>query len=62
MVDEDNFHIYNIGKSKMNRIDIGIALCHLDLFLKEMWIDGEFRSTNPRLDTKYKYVVSWIRK
>ena len=62
VVNEDNFHIYNIGKSKMNRIDIGIALCHLDLFLKEMGIDGEFKFINPRLDTKYKYVVSWIRK
>ena len=62
VINEGDFHIYNIGKAKMNRIDIGIALCHLDLFLKEKGIDGEFRFTNPGLDTKYKYVVSWIKK
>lgn len=62
IINEDNFHIYNIGKTKMNRIDIGIALCHLDLFLKEKGIEGGFRFTNPNINTKYKYVVSWIKK
>lgn len=62
VANEEDFHIYNTGKTKMNRIDIGIALCHLDLFLQEKGIDGEFKLENPNLNTKYKYVISWIKK
>ena len=60
--DSNSFHIYNSGKRKMNRIDIGIALCHLDLYFKEKGINGKFEFKNPNLKTKYKYVVSWITK
>lgn len=57
-----NFHIYNSGKRKMNRIDIGIALCHMDLYFKEKELSGCFEFKDPNLKTKYKYVVSWIAK
>lgn len=57
-----NFHIFNSGKRKMNRIDIGIALCHIDLYFKEKELSGCFEFKNPNLKTKYKYVVSWIAK
>ena len=59
--DGDSLHIYSYGKKKINRIDIGIALSHIDLYMKEKGINGEFKFVNPNLKTKYKYVVSWIK-
>ena len=59
---EDSIHIFNSGKIKMNKIDIGISLCHLDLYLKEKGVNGEFKFNDPHLNTKYKYVISWIKK
>lgn len=58
---KDNLHIYNSGKIDMNKIDIGIALCHLNLYMNEKGISGEFKVTNPNIESKYKYVISWIR-
>ena len=59
---KENFHIYATNKSKMNRIDIGIALCHLDLYLQENGIDGRFDFDNPSLNTKYNYIITWKRR
>lgn len=59
--DEGCLHIYCDGKRKMNRIDIGIALSHIDLYMEEKEIKGEFKFIDPNLKTKYKYIVSWIR-
>lgn len=58
--DRDSLHIYSEGKKKMNKIDIGIALSHIDLYMKEKEIKGEFKFKAPNLKTKYKYVVSWV--
>lgn len=58
----ENFHIYNSGKRKMNKIDIGIALSHIDLYFKEQGVAGDFQFKDPNLKTKYNYVVSWIKK
>ncbi|MDV4150534.1 nitroreductase family protein [Clostridium sp. AL.422] len=60
--DDGNLYIYSSGVTKMNKIDMGIALCHLDLYLKEKGINGEFKVIDPQLESKYKYVISWIKK
>lgn len=57
----DDVHIYTSGKIEMSKVDIGIAMCHLDLYMKEKGISGEFKFINPNLESKFKYVVSWIR-
>lgn len=59
--DEDSFYVYSSGKTKLNRIDIGIVLCHLDLYMKEKELYGEFKFNNPNLKTKYKYVITWSK-
>ncbi|MEG1254976.1 nitroreductase family protein [Clostridium sp.] len=56
----NKFHFYTDGKMEMNRIDMGIALCHFHLTAKEKSLNGEFNITDPKVDTKYKYVISWI--
>ncbi|MGG7058813.1 nitroreductase family protein [Clostridium tertium] len=58
---EESLHIYCNGKKKMNKIDIGIALSHIDLYMEEKDIKGEFKFIDPNLKTKYKYVVSWVK-
>lgn len=58
---KDDIHIYNSGSIAMNKIDMGIALCHLDLYMKEKGISGDFKFVNPFIKSKYAYVISWIR-
>lgn len=53
-------HIYSNEKTDINKIDIGIALCHLDLSLQELGVIGEFKFINPKIKSKYKYIVSYV--
>lgn len=50
---------YNI-----QRIDMGIAMCHFEIILEELGINGSWQIDNPELDTSTKehlnYTVSWI--
>ncbi len=70
--DKDNLHIYikhTPGYSKgmgfdMQRVDIGIAMCHLDLTLREAGISGSFKKIQPdirALDENTEYVTSWVK-
>lgn len=48
----------------MQRIDIGIAMCHLEYTLKEAGIEGRFEKCNPSikpLNESTEYIVTWIR-
>lgn len=58
----DTFHIYSANEGKKHKIDIGIAMCHFDLVNNDRNIVGEFKFNNPNLKTKYKYVISWVKK
>lgn len=49
----------------MQRIDIGIAMCHLDFTLREGGIEGNFKKINPNiklLNDLTEYVVTWVKK
>ncbi|MBU3108947.1 nitroreductase family protein [Clostridium gasigenes] len=56
----NKFHFYTAGKIEMNRIDIGIALCHFHLMAEEQNLNGEFKIIEPKIESEYKYVMSWI--
>lgn len=58
--ENNDLHIYTNGNGNMNKIDIGIALAHIDMYMKEINIDGEFKKVKDKSD-KYKYVISWIK-
>lgn len=58
----NDFHLYIDSKAEMNRIDMGIAMCHFHLTAKESGLNGEFKDVNPKIDSKFKYVRSWIGK
>ncbi|MGL5354357.1 MAG: nitroreductase family protein [Clostridium sp.] len=56
----NEFHFYSHGKIEMNRIDIGIALCHFDLMAKEKGLIGQYKVCDPKIECKYEYVMSWV--
>jgi hypothetical protein len=71
--DNDKLHFYlqhTKGYSAalgfdMQRIDIGIAMCHLDFTLKEAGIHGVWEKSKPEIQDMNElseYIVSWIEK
>jgi hypothetical protein len=69
--DNDKLHFYlqhTKGYSSalgfdMQRIDIGIAMCHLDFTLKEAGIEGNWEKSKPEIkdmNELSEYVVSWV--
>ncbi len=60
VLNDDGIHFYNSKNKDMNKIDMGIALCHLDSVLEEQMVKGRFKILNPEIKTDYEYVISWI--
>ena len=61
IVKEDkNLHIYSDGKIDINKVDIGIALCHLELTAREKGLNGKFEILKNKVSDKFEYVISWI--
>lgn len=61
--DDNNIHFYLNSNKEINKIDIGIALCHFHLTAIEKNISGEYISSNcvnNNKDSKFNYVISWI--
>jgi hypothetical protein len=50
---------YNIQK-----VDMGIAMCHFEMVIKELGIKGSWENAKPKIDTlgldDIEYIVSWI--
>lgn len=69
----DNFHFF-IKRDKepsekinydIQKIDMGIAICHFYLSCKENGINGNFKIEKPIIDDipkNTKYMISWIKK
>lgn len=71
--DKDNFHFYlchTKGYAKgldfdMQKIDMGIAMCHFDLTLKEAGIKGSFIKCEPstqNIGEPIEYIITWIKQ
>lgn len=70
--DKERFHFYlchTKGYAKslgvdMQRIDMGIAMCHFDLTLKEARIEGDFQKCNPNIERtgdQTEYIISYVK-
>jgi nitroreductase len=67
---ESAFHFYlkrTWGYDKFNaridlqRVDMGIAMCHFDLAAKEIGLAGRWVAANPGLETgNGEYIVTWV--
>ncbi|MFX1250899.1 MAG: nitroreductase family protein [Promethearchaeota archaeon] len=63
-----HFYIYRRGKKRFSsfpdfpRIDLGICICHFDLTLQELDLQGRWEFTHPEIDSPdfLKHVASWI--
>lgn len=61
IVKENNkFHFYMDGNLAMQRVDMGIAICHFDLMAKELGLKGELKKLDLKIDSKKEYILSWI--
>jgi nitroreductase len=58
---KDNIlHFYKKPYPMFDAIDMGIALCHLELTCKELGIEGKFEILKDfPINDKIKYVISW---
>ena len=68
--DGNNFHFYlcrtkgygNMLDFDIQRVDMGIAMCHFELTTKELGLLGHWESVNPNItlpDDNYQYIISW---
>ncbi len=64
--DKNNFHFYwifgkNISYNKLHKVDMGIAVCHFDLIVKELGLKGNWKieQESPYNFDKFKYVITW---
>jgi len=46
----------------LQRVDIGIAMCHFELSARELQLNGKWRSFDPRLilPESTEYILSWV--
>lgn len=56
------FHFYREGKMELNRIDMGIALCHFEIAAAEKGFQGSFHVLQKENHGNAKYLVSWVRE
>ena len=67
--DGDDFHLFmqrnrgyrSMFKADLQRIDMGIAMCHFELALKEQGVSGEWMIAEPgvNLPPRTSYTVTW---
>lgn len=63
--DNNNLHFYLANYKELNKVDLGIALCHFHLTAIEKGLNGNFISLDSiknRQDINFTYVISWIDK
>ena len=69
--EQDKFHFYiyhakgysDILSYDIQRIDIGIAMCHFELTAKELGLNGSWKSYEPSLENvpeNTEYIISWF--
>ena len=64
--DNNTFHFYwiigkNLSYNKLHKVDMGIAVCHFDLMVKELGLKGNWiiMQKTPFIFNKYEYVITW---
>ena len=79
VMEEGSFHFYLrrtpnyrnnayarlLGFADLQRIDMGIAMCHFEFTARELGLDGKWETEEPKIDKPnelIEYSVSWVRK
>jgi nitroreductase len=61
-LDRDKAYSAMMPFADLQRIDLGIAMCHFQLSAQELGLDGEWQDTDPKLPdmpANYEYIVSF---
>ena len=78
VMDENSFHFYLrrtpnyrnntysrlLGIADLQRIDMGIAMCHFELTIKELGLEGRWDINEPAIEKTnefLEYTASWVR-
>ena len=64
-LDRDRVYSALMPKADLQRIDMGIAMCHFELAAGEFGLGGEWSDMNPKLPNtpgNYEYILSFVNK
>lgn len=55
--------VSELGSLDMQRIDLGIAMCHFDLAAQDIGLSGHFEIKNPYINAPgLQYIASWLHE
>jgi nitroreductase len=57
-----HFYLKTREETALNRIDMGIAICHFDLARIELEVEGNWRVIRPLENPNYKYFISFVKE
>lgn len=57
-----HFYLKTREETTLNRINMGIAICHFDLARKELGVEGSWRVIRPLEDPAHRYFISFVRE
>jgi hypothetical protein len=59
-MDEDRLYAKLFKAVRVQRVDMGIAMCHFEFAARELGLKGRWdRSRAPRGSEGWRYIVSW---
>ncbi len=68
VIDDDSVHFFKkrsaaSGSIDMQRIDMGIGICHFHLAMQEKGTPGQFEAQTPEFDVpaSLEYIISWTK-
>jgi nitroreductase len=57
-----HFYLRTREETTLNRIDMGVAICHFDLARMELGVEGSWRVIRPVEDPDHKYFISFVKE
>lgn len=57
-----HFYLKTRVETTLNRIDMGIAICHFDLARMELGVEGSWRVIRPLENPEHRYFISFVRE
>lgn len=57
-----HFYLKTKDETEMNRIGMGIAICHFDLARLELGIEGSWHVRRPLEDPEHRYFITFVRE
>ncbi|MDO5516655.1 MAG: nitroreductase family protein [Clostridium sp.] len=60
--ENNNINFYLVSTNNLNKVDIGIGLCHFHLTAIENKLEGQFKVIDDKKESAgFTYVISWVK-